>query len=115
MLDEWGLARFIGYLGGAVAFCFFTHRRESLNAPLGHGFRRRVVLGTVQGMLSGVKIIHPANAREIRSALGDVITACRRVQTQLQPVAASRDHTECLACVRPEARKPWWKKIRGER
>ena len=72
-------------------------------------------LGTVQGMLSGVKIIHPANAREIRSALGDVITACRRVQTQLQPVAASRDHTECLACARPEARKPWWKKIRGER
>ena len=47
MLDEWGLARFIGYLGGAVSFCFFTHRRESLNAPLGHGFRRRVVLGTV--------------------------------------------------------------------
>lgn len=72
-------------------------------------------LGTVQGMLSGVKIIHPANAREIRSALGDVITACRRVQTQLQPVAASRDHTECLACARPEARKPWWKKLRGER
>ncbi len=47
MLDEWGLARFIGYLGGAVAFCFFTHRRESLDAPSGYGFRRRVVLGAV--------------------------------------------------------------------
>lgn len=72
-------------------------------------------LGTVQGMLSGVKIIHPANAREIRSALGDVITACRRVQTQLQPVAASRDHAECLACAKPETRKTWWEKFRRGR
>ena len=71
--------------------------------------------GTVQGMLSGVKIIHPANAREIRSALGDVITACRRVQVQLQPVAAARDRAECLACEHPEPKRPWWKKIRGGR
>ena len=48
MLDEWGLARFIGYLGGAVAFVFFTHRRESFDAPPGHGLRRRVVLGAVR-------------------------------------------------------------------
>lgn len=72
-------------------------------------------LGTVQGMLSGVKIIHPANAREIRSALGDVITACRRVQVQLQPVAAARDRAECLACEYSEPKRSWWKKIRGGR
>lgn len=72
-------------------------------------------LGTVQGMLSGVKIIHPANAREIRSALGDVITACRRVQVQLQPVASARDRAECLACEKPEPKRSWWKKIRGGR
>lgn len=48
MLDEWGLARFIGYLGGAVAFCFFTHRRESLDAPPDHGLRRRVLRDAIR-------------------------------------------------------------------
>lgn len=66
-------------------------------------------LGSVQGMLSDTRIIHPANAREIRSALGDVITACRRVQAQLQPVASARDHTECLAC---KKEKTWRKRGR---
>lgn len=49
-----------------------------------------------------------------KSALGDVITACRRVQVQLQPVAAARDRAECLACEHPEPKRSWWKKITEE-
>ena len=47
-VDEWGLARLIGYIGGGAAFWLFTRRRESRNAPQDHGFRLRVVLGAVR-------------------------------------------------------------------
>jgi hypothetical protein len=42
-VDEWVLARFIGYLGGAVAFWLFTRRRESRNAAPYHSLRSGVV------------------------------------------------------------------------
>lgn len=48
MIDEWVLARFIGYLGGAVAFWFFTRRGEPRDAAPCHGFRRRVVRSAVR-------------------------------------------------------------------
>lgn len=41
------LARFIGYLGGAVAFWLFTRRRESRNAAPYHSLGRRVVRDAV--------------------------------------------------------------------
>ena len=47
-MDEWGLARLIGYIGGAVAFWLFTRRRESRNAASHDGFRRRVLRDAVR-------------------------------------------------------------------
>lgn len=47
-MDEWGLARLIGYIGGAVAFWLFTRRRESRNAAPHDGFRRRVLRDAVR-------------------------------------------------------------------
>ena len=46
-MDEWGLARLIGYIGGAVAFWLFTRRSESRNAAPHDGFRRRVLRSPV--------------------------------------------------------------------
>ena len=47
-MDEWGLARLIGYIGGGAAFWLFTRRRDSRNAPPYHSLWRRVVLGAVR-------------------------------------------------------------------
>ena len=102
-------------LGVVIVVAFIFSPAESRADVLTSVASAGAALGTVQGMLSGVKILHPANAREIRSALGDVITACRRVQVQLQPVAAARDRAECLACEHPDPKRSWWKKIRGGR
>lgn len=82
-----------------------SSRADVLSAVAAAG----AALGSVQGLLSNVKIIHPANAREIRSGLSDVIAECRRVQEQLQAVAQARDASHSLACARDGERKPWWK------
>ena len=48
MIDEWVLARFIGYLGGAVSFWFFTRRGEPRDAPPDHSLGRRVLRDAVR-------------------------------------------------------------------
>lgn len=47
-MDEWGLARLIGYIGGGAAFWLFTRRRESRNATPDHSFGRRVLRDAVR-------------------------------------------------------------------
>ena len=47
-MDEWGLARLIGYIGGAAAFLLFTRRRESRNATPDHSFGCRVLRDAVR-------------------------------------------------------------------
>ena len=47
-MDEWGLARLIGYIGGAAAFWLFTRRRDSRNAPPDHSLGRRVLRDAVR-------------------------------------------------------------------
>lgn len=47
-MDEWGLARLIGYIGGGAAFWLFTRRRESRNAPPDHSLGRRVLRDAVR-------------------------------------------------------------------
>ena len=59
--------------------------------------------------------VTPADAREIRSALLDVIGEARMVMAMLQPLAAHRDVRTCapLASLRPPqkhgGRRPWWR------
>lgn len=47
-MDEWGVARLIGYIGGGAAFWLFTRRRESRNAPPDYSFGRRVLRDAVR-------------------------------------------------------------------
>ena len=56
--------------------------------------RAGVALGDVQRILVESKVIAPHHAREIRSALNDVITECRIAKESLQPLAAHRDMTK---------------------
>ena len=49
--------------------------------------RAGVALGDVQRILVESKVIAPHHAREIRSALNDVITECRIAKESLQPLA----------------------------
>lgn len=61
--------------------------------------------------------ITPADAREIRSALLDVIGESRLAMGMLQHLAEHRDITTCppLASIRPRPRQPWWKRMLGRR
>lgn len=74
-------------------------------------------LGEVQGLLADTKAIHPGTARELRSALGDVITACRRAQEGLQPLAEQKDMRDMqplMSLRHSEQRKPWWRRFHGK-
>lgn len=53
--------------------------------------------GDVQRLAAEAQMLYPCTAREIRSALGDVIAACRNAQTDLQPLAEQRDPRMALA------------------
>ena len=52
------------------------------------------LIGDVQRILVESTVIAPHHAREIRSALNDVITECRIAKESLQPLAAHRDMTK---------------------
>ena len=80
--------------------------------------RAGVALGDVQRILVESKVIAPHHAREIRSALNDVITECRIAKESLQPLAAHRDMTKYAPLFslknlpgEEESRPPrsWWK------
>lgn len=47
-VDSWEVARIVGYIGGFVAFWFFTRCREPSNAAPDHSSRRRVVRDAVR-------------------------------------------------------------------
>lgn len=47
-VDEWGIARLIGYIGGGAAFWLFTRRRESRNATPDHSLGRRVLSDAIR-------------------------------------------------------------------
>lgn len=47
-VDEWGLARLIGYIGGGAAFWLFTRRREPRYATPDHSLGRRVLRDAVR-------------------------------------------------------------------
>ena len=82
-------------------------------------------LGDVQRIVAEAQVLYPSTAREIRSALGDVIAACRSAQAGLQTLAEQRDRGMVLASVMKtedetlppvamervceECHKPWWK------
>lgn len=86
--------------------------------------RSGAALGDVQRMVADMKVIRPEDARELRSALMEVVCACRDAAAQLQPLAAARGIDECpaLASLRPTVkvkeedeteapRTPWWKRL----
>ena len=80
-------------------------------------------LGDVQRIIAEAQVLYPSTARELRSALGDVIAACRSAQAGLQPLAEQRDSRAALASLTEgeqaqpvampelsgEGHRPWWK------
>ena len=77
-------------------------------------------LGEVQRIVAEAQILYPWTAREIRSALEEVIAICRKAQAELQPLAERRDRDVALASLSdgeqappvamPEKKemKRWW-------
>ena len=78
-------------------------------------------LGEVQRIVAEAQILYPWTAREIRSALEEVIAICRKAQAELQPLAERRDRDVALASLSDgekvpytdtstqQERTPWWK------
>ena len=78
-------------------------------------------LGEVQRIVAEAQILYPWTAREIRSALEEVIAICRKAQAELQPLAERRDRDVVLASLSDgeqvpytdtsthQERTPWWK------
>ncbi|WP_303070513.1 hypothetical protein [Bilophila wadsworthia] len=78
-------------------------------------------LGEVQRIVAEAQILYPWIAREIRSALEEVIAICRKAQAELQPLAERRDRDVALASLSDgeqvpytdtstqQERTPWWK------
>ena len=78
-------------------------------------------LGEVQRIVAEAQLLYPWTAREIRSALEEVIAICRKAQAELQPLAERRDRDVALASLSDgekvpytdtstqQERTPWWK------
>lgn len=80
--------------------------------------RAGAALGDVQRLVAETGYIQPHHARQIRSALDDVIAECRVAKGRLQPLAAHHDQSytplaslrpESLVCPQLEQKHPWWK------